>query len=389
MAPEKQWIVRYKHYVSEDLQSNHVAEIKRLTVNDAVPFHAEIDEKKSFSIGNETKGYLATFNEDTRKELDAFPEVYEIEELQYYKRVNLSQENPPWGLARLSNKGPVADREPVYTYRTEASGDGVTAYVIDTGINDNHVDFEGRASKGPTYVQDDPNSGNNDVHGHGTHVAGTIGGKTYGVAKKVELVGIKVFNDKTGSASTIDIIKALEWVVKNAPIVDSQKKAVANLSLGGPPSPAMDAAIASAVRQGIVIVVAAGNEGVDADKTSPAREPLAITVGAIDKYDQKPAWSNHGRKIDIFAPGVDVLSAWVAEDKKKSTNDEKLSISGTSMASPHVAGVAACILSDKTRKGITNPQDVIGAILIDAEKGTIGNLPSTIRSSTLAAVAKI
>jgi subtilisin family serine protease len=138
----------------------------------------------------------------------------------------------------------------VYTYRTEASGTRVTAYIIDTGINNKHVNFEARASKGPTYVQDDPKSSNVDVHGHGTHVAGTIGGKTYGVAKDVTLVDIKVFNDTTGTASTIDIIKALAWVVDDVYSTNSRKKAVANLSLGGGggASPAMDAAIAAAVR---------------------------------------------------------------------------------------------------------------------------------------------
>jgi subtilisin family serine protease len=187
--------------------------------------------------------------------------VHEIEPVQYYKHVDVRQEKAPWGLARLSSTGPVTGSDFVYIYRTEASGTGVTAYIIDTGINNKHVDFEARASKGPTFVQDDPNSSNVDVHGHGTHVAGTVGGKTYGVAKNVTLVGVKVFNDQTGTASTIDIIKALEWAVNDVYSVNPRKKAVANLSLGGPISPAMDAAIAAAVRQGVVVVVAAGNDG--------------------------------------------------------------------------------------------------------------------------------
>lgn len=148
----------------------------------------------------------------------------------------------------------------MHTYRTEASGTGVTAYMIGTGINNKHVDFEARASQGPTYVQDDPKSSDVDVHGHGTHVAGTIGGKTYGVAKDVTLVGIKVFNDTTGTASTIDIIKLLSWVVDDVYSTNPRKKAVANLSLGGGASPAMDAAIAAAVRRGVVVVAAAGND---------------------------------------------------------------------------------------------------------------------------------
>jgi subtilisin family serine protease len=185
--------------------------------------------------------------------------VYEIEPIQYYQHVNVKQENAPWGLARLSSTGPVPGPDFVYTYRTEASGAGVTAYIIDTGINDKHVDFENRARKGPTFVQDDPTSSNNDVYGHGTHVAGTIGGKIYGVAKNVDLVGVKVFNDETGTASTIDIIKALQWVVEQVPS-GKPPKAVVNLSLGGGASPAMDAAIAATVRHGVVVVVAAGND---------------------------------------------------------------------------------------------------------------------------------
>jgi subtilisin family serine protease len=155
--------------------------------------------------------------------------------------------------------GPISSSNFVYTYRTEASGDGVTAYIIDTGINENHVEFEGRASKGPTFVRD-TSSSDDDKKGHGTHVAGTIGGRTFGVAKKVNLVGIKVFGDGEGGASTIDIIKALEWVVDDVLSVSPPKKGVVNLSLGGGGSPTMDAAIAATVRQGVVVVVAAGNE---------------------------------------------------------------------------------------------------------------------------------
>jgi subtilisin family serine protease len=276
MATEQQWIVRYKHYVSPKVQSMHVANVKKLTADTAVPFSAVINEEASFSIGNETKGYLAKFDEITRVQLEALPEVclsppmifpsqthkckvYEIEPLRYYKHVNVPQKDAPWGLARLNTNGPIkTESGHVYNYRPEANGTGVTAYIIDTGINEKHEDFEGRAKKGPTFVQEAPASGDADVDGHGTHVAGTIGGKKYGVAKKVSLVGIKVFDDE-GSATTIDIIQALSWIVNDVHQSHIPKKAVVNLSLGGGASPAMDAAIASAVRQGVVVVVAAGN----------------------------------------------------------------------------------------------------------------------------------
>jgi subtilisin family serine protease len=340
----------------------------------------------------------------------------------------VNQENAPWGLARLSSTGPVTGPNPVYTYRAEASGAGVTVYIIDTGINEKHVEFENRARKGPNFIEDSNGliSSNNDIIGHGTHVAGTIGGKEYGVAKSVNLVGIKVFNDHTGTATTIDIIRALEWVVNQVP-TNGSPKAVVNLSLGGGSSPAMDAAVAATVRKGIVVVVAAGNDGgrvthasfpdlelmqteVDADTTSPAREPLAITVGAIDNKDMRASFSNYGRKIDIFAPGVNILSAWIAKPGETPTNKENKEIQGTSMgmfiftilqiqgtvtdfqtliAAPHVAGVAVSVLSDKNQKGIINPQDVIGAILINADKGGVGNIPSPARFTTIAAIAKV
>lgn len=188
--------------------------------------------------------------------------VYEVEPLQYYKHVSVAtQPQAPWHLARLCSTGPVTGTAFTYTYRTEASGAGVTAYIIDTGINDKHVEFESRAIKGPKFVSSDTASSANDVLGHGTHVAGTIGGKTYGVAKNVNVVGVKVFSDRTQTASTIDIIQALEWVVSDVYSVNPRKRAVVNLSLGGGSSDAMDAAVAAAVRQGIVVVVAAGNEG--------------------------------------------------------------------------------------------------------------------------------
>lgn len=170
----------------------------------------------------------------------------------------VTQNSAQWHLARLNRTGPVTGSTYTYKYRTEASGTNVTAYIIDTGINDKHEEFETRASKGPTFVQNETTSPN-DIHGHGTHVAGTIGGKTYGVAKGVTLIGVKVFSDRTGTATTIDIIKALEWVVTDVKDASPPKKAVVNLSLGGGASSAMDAAIAATVRQGIVVVVAAGN----------------------------------------------------------------------------------------------------------------------------------
>ncbi|KAH7110123.1 putative alkaline serine protease [Dendryphion nanum] len=373
MAPAKQWVVRYKHFVTHDQQSDHVARVNSLSADSTMPFSAKINRTTKFSIGSDTKGYLAEFDIITKVLLEALPEVRFFPTTVLPHVSIVTQKEAPWSLARLSNTGPLTGSKFAYTYRTDASGAGVIAYIIDTGINEKHVEFESRASKGPIFVEGGATSSKDDVVGHGTHVAGTIGGKTYGVAKNVTLVGIKVFDDHTGSASTIDIIKALEWVVTDVYSSNPPKKAVANLSLGGDISPAMDAAIAAAVRQGIIVVVAAGNKD-NSDNFSPAREPLAITVGATDINDNRASFSNWGRKVDIFAPGVNIMSAWIAAPGHPTTNKETKRIDGTSMASPHVAGVAATILSDKQHTVINNAQDVIGTILINADKSGVGNL---------------
>lgn len=195
------------------------------------------------------------------------------------------QENAPWGLARVSNNGKLPQHgDYTYTYRSDASGKDVTAYVIDTGINEKHVDFEKRAKKGPTFASVRPSD--KDLVGHGTHVAGTVGSKTYGVSKNVSIVGIKVFfdpdpRDPSGGvgAYTTDIIRALEWVHRDVTCTNPPKKAVVNLSLGGGVSGALDAAVASLVRAGIIVVAAAGNEQVFTIKTTDVhRSTFALTI---------------------------------------------------------------------------------------------------------------
>ena len=184
-----------------------------------------------------------------------------IEPVKIYRHC-ATQNNAPWGLARLSARKKLSPSGP-YQYTNGSSGEGTVAYVIDTGINDAHVDFEGRASKGPLFTTPEPGKtiSVEDTYGHGTHCAGTIAGKTYGVAKKATVVGVKVFNDDPEPGATNeDIIKALEWVVGETKA--HGKTSVVNLSLGGGPSDALDQAIAATVRSGVVVCVAAGNEGV-------------------------------------------------------------------------------------------------------------------------------
>jgi subtilisin family serine protease len=233
--------------------------------------------------------------------------------------------NLTWGLDRLDQRKLPLSKS--YSYK---SASAVTAYVIDTGVRVSHKEFGGRAGNGWDFVDGDAVA--NDCHGHGTHVAGSIGGATYGVAKDVKIVGLRVLGCD-GSGSFSDFIAAVDWVTKNA-----QRPAVANMSLGGPLSKALDAAVKRSVDSGVTYAIAAGNESKNACKGSPAAAPDAITVGAVDSADARPTFSNFGTCLDIFAPGVDIKSAGKGSDTAVKT------MSGTSMAAPHVAGAAALVL---------------------------------------------
>ena len=247
--------------------------------------------------------------------------------------INGHQENAPWGLARISSRE--LKNTMTYDY-PDSAGTGIDAYVIDTGVFVAHPEFQGRARIGKSFSND----GTNDGNGHGTHVAGTIGSKSYGVAKNVSIVAVKVLSNQ-GSGSTSDVIAGIEWATKDAKkkATKGKLKAVANMSLGGGASTAMDRAVAAATKAGLVFAVAAGNSGRDACKLSPARSPEAITVAASDNRDNLASFSERGKCVDIIAPGVDILSTW--------NNGKTNIISGTSMATPHVVGVVALTLAEK------------------------------------------
>ncbi|QYJ04353.1 S8 family peptidase [Nocardioides panacisoli] len=267
------------------------------------------------SIPQAALGVLRNLDQVARVEIDRGVQAFDSQ-----------QPTPSWGLDRIDQRNLPGDDEFTYT----ATGSGVTAYVVDTGIQINHPDFEGRASHGTDTIDGDTDA--TDCNGHGTHVAGTIGGEAYGVAKDVDLVGVRVL-DCNGSGSTAGVIAGLDWVVAN----HQGGPAVANMSLGGGSSVALDNAVQRVIDDGITMAVAAGNSNADACGTSPARVPAALTVGASGENDARASFSNVGDCVDLFAPGVDITSTWL----NNSTN----TISGTSMASPHVAGVAAQYLS--------------------------------------------
>ena len=244
----------------------------------------------------------------------------------------------PWGLARISHRDPLSlGSFDQYLYDSNG-GTGVTSYVIDTGVNVHHEQFEGRAKWGKTIPQGDEDE---DGNGHGTHCAGTIGSNAYGVAKNAEIVAVKVLRSN-GSGSMSDVIKGVEFAVKSHQ--DSVKKgknsfSTANMSLGGGKSPALDLAVNAAVKAGLHFAVAAGNENQDACNISPASAENAITVGASTISDARAYFSNYGKCVDIFAPGLNILSTYIGSDAATAY------LSGTSMASPHIAGLLTYYLS--------------------------------------------
>jgi subtilisin family serine protease len=239
------------------------------------------------------------------------------------------QKNPTWGIDRIDQENLPLDN--LYQYYGSA-GEDVTAYVVDTGILLTHVDFEKRASFGFSSIT---NEANTDLNGHGTHVAGTIGGATWGVAKKVTLVAVKVLSGG-GSGTWAGVVAGVDFVAKDHVNRGKGALSVANMSLGGGATSSLDKAVEQAVAQGVNFAVAGGNSADNACNYSPARVASAVCVGATDNTDTRSYFSNFGVCTDVFAPGTAITSAWIG-----SSNTATNTISGTSMASPHVAGVIA------------------------------------------------
>ncbi|MEV8596880.1 S8 family peptidase [Streptomyces sp. NPDC052012] len=305
----------------------------------------------SHTYGTVLNGYAIRAGAAQARRLAADPRVASVVQ---DTRVTLdhTQTNPPnWGLDRIDQRSLPLNKR--YTW-PESAGAGVTVYVIDTGIRTSHKDFAGRAVHGWDFVQNDRTA--QDGNGHGTHVAGIVAGKSYGVAKKAKVVSVRVLDD-AGSGTTAQVIAGIDWVTRHA-----RKPAVANLSLGGFYNAQLNAAVRTSIASGVTYTVAAGNEGMPAALYSPAGVKQAITVGATDRQDKKPAFSNFGSALDLFAPGVAITSASAA------SNTGRVTYSGTSMAAPHAAGAAALYLADHRR---ATPAQVANALVKGAVSGKV------------------
>ncbi|TVL91627.1 S8 family peptidase [Streptomyces sp. SAJ15] len=306
------------------------------------------------SYDSAVNGFSASgLSETEAKQLAADPAVAKVVQNQRFS-IEATQVNPPsWGLDRIDQTRGARDGR--YTFPDNA-GTGVTAYVIDTGVRVSHQDFQGRAVSGFDAVDNDNDA--SDGQGHGTHVAGTIAGARYGVAKKAKIVAVRVL-DNRGRGTTEQIVAGIDWMIAH-----HRGPSVANLSLGGGVDWALDAAVKRAVASGITVAVAAGNESTDARRVSPARVPEAITVASSTAYDQQSGFSNYGPAVDLYAPGSDIVSAANRGDRATQT------MSGTSMATPHVAGAAAVYLAGHPR---ATPSQVASALIRNAIPNRISN----------------
>jgi subtilisin family serine protease len=302
--------------------------------------------------GTAIRGFELRGTDKAAKQVAADPRVAYVEQNRAL-RILADQANPPsFGLDRIDQRNRQLDR----AFTTQSDGQGVEAWIIDSGIRVSHQDFGGRATFAFNAIGDGIDT---DCNGHGTHVAGTVGGQQFGVAKAVQLFAVKVV-DCNGGGDVASVLNGVNFVTRNA-----TRPAVANMSLGGGASATIDRAVNASIASGVTYAVAAGNENQNACNTSPARVPGAITVAATDQADRRASFSNFGNCVDIFAPGVNIRSDFANADNATQV------LSGTSMATPHVTGAAALILA---QNGNLGAQQVRNALVANATTNAVSDL---------------
>lgn len=351
-APSDISVKRYG--VSQPIKDRYIVIFKDLAVDpemEAANIVRSARGELHFTYTAAVRGFAATLPEAAARALMLNPKISSVEQ-DTTVLVESSQSGAVWGLDRIDQR----DLPLNGTFDYPASLPRVYAFIIDTGILNSHIEFIGRIGSGYTAVKD--RYGTSDCNGHGTHVAGTVGGSTYGVSKTVTLIPVRVL-DCRGSGTNSGVIAGLDFVAKS-----KLRPAVANMSLGGGASSSLDTAVRNAVTAGVTIVVAAGNSNADACTSSPAREPSAITIAATTTTDSRASYSNFGACVDLFAPGSSVTSAWFTNTTAVQT------LSGTSMAAPHVTGVAAQILAQSPT---LRPVDVSAAIVANASLNRVVN----------------
>ncbi|KAL8338560.1 hypothetical protein RB598_007077 [Gaeumannomyces tritici] len=401
------YIIKFKQHVSQSSASDHHQWIqkvhsgrddervelrKRGLFSDAVEVFSGL--KHTYNVGSGFIGYAGHFDDETIEMVRRHPDVEAIERdtivhtMRYVEVPESTKEScdhdleksAPWGLARISHHDHLTfSTYNKYLYSAEG-GEGVDAYVIDTGTNTEHVDFEGRAHWGKTIPANDEDV---DGNGHGTHCSGTVAGKKYGVAKKANVYAVKVLKSN-GSGTMSDVIAGVDFAAKShksqvQAAKDGKRKgfkgSVANMSLGGGKTTLLDQAVNAAVKAGIHFAVAAGNDNADACNYSPAAAADAVTVGASALDDSRAYFSNWGKCTDIFAPGLNIQSTWIGSKTAINT------ISGTSMASPHIAGLLAYYLSlqpasdSEYSLATITPEKLKADLLKVATSGALSDLP--------------
>ena len=319
--------------------------------------------RNTFTYSGKFKGMTVRANSFELARLRMDPNVLSIEK-DAVVTAQVTQPNPTWGIDRIDQADLPLDNS--YSYTT--SGSGVKVFVVDTGVLATHAQLAGRVDPGFTVIND--GRGTSDGNGHGTHVSGTIAGTTYGVAKSARIVPVRVL-DSTGAGSTSGVISGLNWV--STQISQGVTRAVVNMSLGGGFSAAMNAAVEALVTKGVTVVVAAGNSTADACLSSPSSAPNVLTIGATDNTDNFASYSNFGNCVDLLAPGTGITSAWNTSTTAIAT------ISGTSMATPHVVGAAALLLEASYR----TPAQISSALKGSAIPGTISSVPAATPNSFL------